>query len=69
MADIKENWSPDDNVTHIDINAWSHRINKSAFVFVQQTDPEITDPDMTGPAIWYVTDGTENVIDVRIRTS
>lgn len=36
-------------------------------VFVQQADPETTNPEYTGPAIWYVTDGGGNIIGKKVR--
>lgn len=36
-------------------------------VFVQQVDPETTNPEYTGPAIWYQLDAGGNVIGKKIR--
>ena len=38
-------------------------------VFIQQDDPEVTDPGLTGPAIWYQTDVSGNVIDRKVRVA
>lgn len=38
-------------------------------VFVQQLDPEVTNPGLTGPAIWYQTDGSGNIIDRKVRVA
>lgn len=69
MGALRQDWTDNDTAQGPDFAAHAYRINKSAFVFVQQADPEVTDPLMTGPAIWYVLDGTGQVVDVRIRTS
>jgi len=41
-------------------------VGVGAATFIQQADPETTDPDETGPAIWYQTDGT-HVIAKKVR--
>jgi hypothetical protein len=37
-------------------------------VFVQQANPETTNPEYTGPAIWYQLDGSSNIIGKKVRT-
>jgi hypothetical protein len=37
-------------------------------VFVQSTDPETTNPNYTGPAIWYVTNASGQIISKRVRS-
>lgn len=37
-------------------------------VFVQEIDPEVSNPEYTGPAIWYQLDGSSNVIGKKVRT-
>lgn len=39
-----------------------------AATFIQQTDPAVTNPGYTGPAIWYQTDVSGNLVDVKVRT-
>ena len=36
--------------------------------FIQQTDPAVTNAGYTGPAVWYVTDVSGNIVDVKVRT-
>ena len=36
-------------------------------VFIQQADPETTNPTATGPAIWYVTDNAGKIVNRRVR--
>lgn len=38
-----------------------------AVIYVQQDDPETTDPTYTGPAVWYVLDGAGQLIGKRVR--
>lgn len=40
----------------------------TAQVFVQETDPDVTNPEYSGPAVWYQLDGSGNVIDRKLRS-
>jgi hypothetical protein len=40
-------------------------VTQGARVFIQAADPDTTNPEHVGPAIWYVTDGAGTIIDVR----
>ena len=42
-------------------------ITAGARVFVQSGDPDTTNPEHVGPALWYVTDNAGTIIDVRTR--
>ena len=47
----------------------SHKLEllSAAVTFIQQQDPEITDATYSGPAIWYQTDGSGQVIGNKVR--
>lgn len=39
----------------------------AAQVFVQQDDPETTNPTYTGPAVWYILNSVGDVIGKKVR--
>lgn len=41
----------------------------SVRVFVQELDPETTNPDIVGAAVWYQTDGSGQIIATKYRTT
>ncbi len=36
-------------------------------VYIQQADPEVTNPEYEGAAVWYQTDGAGNIIGKKVR--
>lgn len=44
-------------------------VDTPAKVFVQQQDPDTTNPEITGPAVWYQTNGSGTIIGKKVRTS
>lgn len=70
---MRTNWQLDQWMYPEDFNELSaaviaHEQSLSAGrVFVQQADPEITHPDLTGPAVWYVLDGAGKCIGKKVR--
>ena len=51
------------------IDAVTETLEAVASVFVQQLDPEVTNPEITGPAVWYVLDNLGNLIGKKVRTA
>lgn len=49
------------------IDAVAAAVGGQAAIFVQEDDPDITNPEVTGPAVWYVLDTFGNVIGKRVR--